>query len=74
MHPLFFNSDIDAFIYDAYVLDYFEGHDENCKLKTVRNWFAMTGYGIAFPKGSKWLKLVNEKILKYQKDGKKEAI
>ncbi|VUZ43200.1 unnamed protein product, partial [Hymenolepis diminuta] len=30
----------------------------------------MTGYGIGFPKGSRWLPKVNSRILNYQKNGK----
>ncbi|VEL23629.1 unnamed protein product [Protopolystoma xenopodis] len=49
------NREIDAFLYDGNVLEYWAARDENCKLRTVGNLYAMTGYGIAFPKGSRWL-------------------
>nr|VZI00010.1 unnamed protein product [Spirometra erinaceieuropaei] len=62
--------EIDAFIYDATVLDYWTSHDDTCRLKTVGNLYAMTGYGIAFPKGSRWLQKVNARILDYEKNGK----
>uniref|UniRef100_A0A1I8HVF2 PBPe domain-containing protein n=1 Tax=Macrostomum lignano TaxID=282301 RepID=A0A1I8HVF2_9PLAT len=55
--------EIDAFIYDATVLQYRVGNDEDCKLKTVGNWYSMTGYGIGLPKGSKWRHRINHRIL-----------
>ncbi|KAL5970213.1 Glutamate receptor ionotropic NMDA 2A [Taenia solium] len=62
--------EIDAFIYDATVLEYWTSRDDGCKLKTVGNLYAMTGYGIGFPKGSRWLPKINSRILHYQKNGK----
>lgn len=44
--------------------------DEGCKLRTVGNLYAMTGYGIGFAKNSRWLTKVNSRILDYQKNGK----
>ncbi|KAA3681637.1 glutamate receptor ionotropic, NMDA 2B [Paragonimus westermani] len=62
--------DLDAFLYDANVLDYWASKDENCKLRIVGNLYAMTGYGIGFAKGSRWVEKVNSRILDYQKNGK----
>uniref|UniRef100_A0A1I8F1F7 Protein-serine/threonine phosphatase n=1 Tax=Macrostomum lignano TaxID=282301 RepID=A0A1I8F1F7_9PLAT len=61
--------EIDAFIYDATVLQYRVGNDEDCKLKTVGNWYSMTGYGIGLPKGSKWRHRINHRILSYRSSG-----
>lgn len=61
---------IDAFIYDATVLEYRAGQDDLCKLRTVGNWYAMTGYGVAFPKGSKHIDQFNQVLLELQHNGK----
>ncbi|VDO14877.1 unnamed protein product [Rodentolepis nana] len=63
------SEEIDAFIYDATISEYWASRDDGCKLKTVGNLYAMTGYGIGFPKGSQWLPKVNSRILNYQKNG-----
>ncbi len=36
------NSELDAFLYDAVILDYRSGQDDGCKLRTVGTWFSMT--------------------------------
>lgn len=71
---VFFRSNIifrelDAFIYDAVVLDYWAGKDANCALMTVGKWASMTGYGIGFPKNSPHTSLVNHYMLQYQQKG-----
>ena len=60
---------INAFIYDATVLDFLASHDDKCKLRTVGNWYAMTGYGIGFPKGSKWRERINKYMVQLQYEG-----
>ncbi|KAG9343052.1 hypothetical protein JZ751_015270, partial [Albula glossodonta] len=51
---------LDAFIYDAAVLNYMAGRDEGCKLVTIGSGkvFASTGYGIAIQKDSGWKRQV----------------
>lgn len=62
--------EIHAFIYDATVLEYNAGRDEECDLITVGKWYAMTGYGVGFPKGSQYIGEVNKVILDLQMNGK----
>ncbi|AWP21117.1 putative glutamate receptor ionotropic NMDA 2D-like, partial [Scophthalmus maximus] len=47
---------LDAFIYDAAVLNYMARKDEGCKVMTIGSGkvFATTGYGIALNKNSRW--------------------
>nr|XP_055051138.1 glutamate receptor ionotropic, NMDA 2B [Misgurnus anguillicaudatus]XP_055051139.1 glutamate receptor ionotropic, NMDA 2B [Misgurnus anguillicaudatus]XP_055051140.1 glutamate receptor ionotropic, NMDA 2B [Misgurnus anguillicaudatus]XP_055051141.1 glutamate receptor ionotropic, NMDA 2B [Misgurnus anguillicaudatus]XP_055051143.1 glutamate receptor ionotropic, NMDA 2B [Misgurnus anguillicaudatus]XP_055051144.1 glutamate receptor ionotropic, NMDA 2B [Misgurnus anguillicaudatus] len=56
---------LDAFIYDAAVLNYMAGRDEGCKLVTIGSGkvFASTGYGIAIQKDSGWKRQVDLAIL-----------
>lgn len=63
---------MDAFIYDAAVLNYMAGRDEGCKLVTIGSGkvFASTGYGIAIQKDSGWKRQVDLAILQLFGDGK----
>ena len=63
---------LDAFIYDAAVLNYMAGRDEGCKLVTIGSGkvFATTGYGIAIQKDSGWKRAVDLAILMLFGDGK----
>uniref|UniRef100_A0AC34QH57 Uncharacterized protein n=1 Tax=Panagrolaimus sp. JU765 TaxID=591449 RepID=A0AC34QH57_9BILA len=65
---------LDAFIYDAVVLDYQAGKDANCELMTVGKWSTMTGYGIGFPKNSPHVQRVNQFMLQYQQKGDLERL
>ena len=64
-----YSRDLNAFIYDATVLQFLASQDKECQLKTVGKWFAMTGYGIGFPKNSRWIIPVNKLLARYQENG-----
>ncbi len=51
------------------MLEYLAARDDNCKLRTVGKWYAMTGYGIGFHKGSKWVDEFNSQLVRFQNDG-----
>jgi ionotropic glutamate receptor NMDA 2B len=52
------------------VLEYLVGQDSECVLLTVGSWFAMTGYGVGFPRHSKFRDLVNQQLMEYRENGK----
>nr|XP_020452805.1 glutamate receptor ionotropic, NMDA 2B-like isoform X2 [Monopterus albus] len=70
------NGKLDAFIYDAAVLNYMAGRDEGCKLVTIGSGkvFASTGYGIAIQKDSGWKRAVDLGILMLFGDGEMEEL
>ncbi|CAG2162128.1 unnamed protein product [Oppiella nova] len=66
--------ELDAFIYDAVVLDHLVGDDSDCGLLTVGSWYAMTGYGFSLPKNSKYLERFNKKMIEYRESGDLERL
>lgn len=65
---------MDAFIYDAAVLNYMARKDEGCKLVTIGSGkvFATTGYGIALQKGSRWKRPIDLALLQFLGDGRRD--
>jgi len=41
---------------------------------TVGSWYAMTGYGVGFPKGSDWITSFNEQLMRYRENGDLERM
>lgn len=62
---------LDAFIYDAAVLNYMARKDEGCKLVTIGagKVFASTGYGLGLQKGSRWKRAMDLALLQLLGDG-----
>ena len=56
------------------VLEYQAGQDDDCKLRTVGNWYAMTGYGLGFPRGSKWKPIMDKALHKLSYEGAMERL
>uniref|UniRef100_A0A8C7AZ24 Glutamate receptor n=1 Tax=Neovison vison TaxID=452646 RepID=A0A8C7AZ24_NEOVI len=67
---------LDAFIYDAAVLNYMAGKDEGCKLVTIGSGkvFATTGYGIAMKKDSHWKRAIDLALLQFLGDGETQKL
>uniref|UniRef100_A0A8C3HC10 Glutamate receptor n=1 Tax=Chrysemys picta bellii TaxID=8478 RepID=A0A8C3HC10_CHRPI len=67
---------LDAFIYDAAVLNYMARKDEGCKLVTIGSGkvFATTGYGIALQKGSRWKRPIDLALLQFLGDDEIEML
>ncbi|XP_067912503.1 glutamate receptor ionotropic, NMDA 2A isoform X1 [Heterodontus francisci] len=67
---------LDAFIYDAAVLNYMAGRDEGCKLVTIGSGyvFSTTGYGIALQKSSPWKRQIDLALLQFVGDGEMEEL
>jgi ionotropic glutamate receptor NMDA 2B len=69
-----FSRELNAFLYDGVVLDYLSGQDDGCKLRVVGNWYAMTGYGLGFPKQSKFKDMINKEIIEMHHSGEIERL
>ncbi|KAG7260703.1 hypothetical protein CRUP_016090 [Coryphaenoides rupestris] len=67
---------LDAFIYDAAVLNYMARKDEGCKVMTIGSGkvFATTGYGIALHKNSRWKRPLDLALLQLVGDDEIELL
>uniref|UniRef100_A0A663DUE4 Glutamate receptor n=1 Tax=Aquila chrysaetos chrysaetos TaxID=223781 RepID=A0A663DUE4_AQUCH len=67
---------LDAFIYDAAVLNYMARKEEGCKLVTIGSGkvFASTGYGIALQRGSRWKRAIDLALLQLLGDGETQKL
>ena len=65
-------SKLDAFIYDAAVLNYMARRDDGCKVMTIGSGkvFATTGYGLALAKNSRWKRPLDLALLQLVGDGR----
>jgi ABC-type amino acid transport substrate-binding protein len=63
---------LDALLYDGPVLQYevYQDTSDTCKLLIEGSWYAHTGYGLAFPRNSKYLNLFNKFLMEYKENGK----
>src|SRR5258705_9795744 len=59
----------DAIVYDAPILLFYASHEGNGKVQPVGSIFRRESYGIVFPTGSRYRKLVNEELLNIEEDG-----
>ncbi len=48
--------------------------DDECNILTVGSWYAMTGYGVAFAKNSKWIPGFNRHLMRYRENGDLERM
>ncbi|KAI3384998.1 hypothetical protein SNEBB_000301 [Seison nebaliae] len=68
------NNELDAFLYDAVVLEYTSSQDEGCRLRNTGKWYSMTGYGVGLPIGSMWKSKISNELLQMQANGVLERL